>query len=148
MMRFSIRWPRRAIRSQSGFAIVEVVVASGLLGIGVVAGLTAVQAAQYAGKQAVAQAKDQCLVQVEVQYIGAAPYGATYSTVPGVTVSVAAANPNPGSPMEQITISHGSYSTQIYKAYALSPYNTAPVSTSATPYLPAWPAPDASGCPS
>jgi hypothetical protein len=115
-------------------------VASAILGIAVVAGLTALDVAQISANRVVVQVRDQCLVRVEAEYISAAPYATStpYPRVSDVTVSPSAVA-TPGG-LTAITVSHGSYSVTVYKAEALSPV----VSPSASPR----PSPDAAGCPS
>ena len=78
--------------SQSGQSLVDVVVASALLAIGVVVGLTALDTASFAARQAVWQTWAQCAVRTESEAVLAAdwsPSGA-YPAPTNVVVSALA----------------------------------------------------------
>lgn len=137
---------------QSGQSLVEVVVASALLGIGVVAGLAAMAAGVTASRRAEAQGMDGCLVRVEAEYVEGAPFvdasaGSPYPAPPGVTVKIvdvtpASVTPSPGNPrFSRVTISHGGYSVDVYKLEALSPTYPSP-----GPGPSPWPTPAAGDC--
>lgn len=77
-------------RAQSGQSLVEVVVASGLLGLCIVAGLAAIDAATAAAGQATQQAWAACAVRTEVGAVLAADWSASYPAPANLGVSVAA----------------------------------------------------------
>jgi prepilin-type N-terminal cleavage/methylation domain-containing protein len=70
---------RSTRRSQSGVSLIESLVASALMGIGVVAGLTAWDTAAVGAGRAVRQAWANCVVRAELDAVLSAPYGDTYS---------------------------------------------------------------------
>lgn len=107
-------------RRQSGQSLVEVLVASGLLGLGIVGGLAALDAASMAARQATQRAWAACVVRAESEavlraaWLDSGAYAAPGGTVvvaagpyPGVAglqqVSVAAVDPG-GRPVYQVTV--------------------------------------------
>jgi Tfp pilus assembly protein PilV len=70
---------RSTRRSQGGASLVEAVVASALMGIGVVAGLTAWDTAAMSAEKAVRQAWATCVARAELDAVLAAPYADTYT---------------------------------------------------------------------
>jgi prepilin-type N-terminal cleavage/methylation domain-containing protein len=83
----------RRWRSQRGISLVEVLVAAALLGIGVVAGLTAWNTATLSANRAVRQAWAQCIVRSELDAIlsmtwSDAPYPAPQPRNPQLHVDV------------------------------------------------------------
>ena len=128
---------------QSGQSLVEAVVAAALLGIAVVAGITAIETGTSGAQIATQQARGQCLVREEAAYLEALPWSVmSGSDLTGwaadprltVTINTSAPSPDPSSapnipspkaPVYQLTITYadprtGSYSATIVKAYALS----------------------------
>lgn len=78
-------------RAQRGVSLVEAVVASALLGIGVAGGITAWDTATTGAGKAVRLAWARCIVRSEIDAIGSAPFSATYASPdPSVAVSVTA----------------------------------------------------------
>jgi Tfp pilus assembly protein PilV len=76
-MRWSVRSSRH--RAQRGVSIIEAVVASGLLAIGVLAAMTALDTAQLGARQAVDQARANCEVRGKAEAILAGSYDANGS---------------------------------------------------------------------
>lgn len=76
-------------RRQSGQSLVEVVVASALLGLAIVVGIEAVQAAGRAAERATKEAWATCIVRGELRAVLAADWSASgaYAAPPHVTVS-------------------------------------------------------------
>src|SRR5437763_4263240 len=70
---------QRPGRSQRGVSLVESVVASALMGIGVVAGLTAWDTASMSASRAVRLAWADCIVRAELDAVLAAPYASAYT---------------------------------------------------------------------
>lgn len=66
-------------RGQRGASLIESVVASALLGIGVVAGLTAWDTASMSADRAVRLAWGNCIVRAELDALLAAPYASSYT---------------------------------------------------------------------
>ncbi|HSR23141.1 MAG TPA: hypothetical protein VLW53_06295 [Candidatus Eisenbacteria bacterium] len=99
---------QRGRRGQGGVSLIESVVASALMGIGVVAGLTAWDTASMSAARAVHQAWATCIVRAELDAVLSAPFADGY-TAPApfdsdgtVTVSVAGAvRGSGGSPDEE-----------------------------------------------
>ena len=70
---------QRPGRSQRGVSLIESVVASALMGIGVVAGLTAWDTASMSAARAVKLAWANCIVRAELDAVLAAPYAGSYT---------------------------------------------------------------------
>jgi prepilin-type N-terminal cleavage/methylation domain-containing protein len=66
-------------RGQRGVSLIESVVASALMGIGVVAGLTAWDTASLSANRAIRQAWANCIVRAELDALLAAPYAFSYT---------------------------------------------------------------------
>ena len=80
---------RRVRRSQRGTSLVEAVVATALMGIGVIGGLTAWDTAAISAAKAVRQAWASCVVRSQLDALLAAPYADGYSpAAPFVSVVV------------------------------------------------------------
>lgn len=73
---------RSTDRAQRGASLVESVVASALLGIGVVAGLTAWDTASMSADRALRLAWGNCIARAELDELLAAPYAGSYSDLP------------------------------------------------------------------
>jgi Tfp pilus assembly protein PilV len=71
--------PRRRGGGQSGVSLVESVVASALMGIGVVGGLTAWDTASMSANRAVREAWATCIVRAELDAILSAQYASSYA---------------------------------------------------------------------
>jgi hypothetical protein len=107
------RAARRPRAGQSGVSLVESVVASALMGIGVVGGLTAWDTASMSAGRAVRDAWAACIVRAELdaimsaQYAGSYPVPSQFSTDAGdgtVTVQVAAPPGNRGGAEQMVTV--------------------------------------------
>jgi hypothetical protein len=94
---------RRLARSQRGTSLVEAVVATALMGIGVVGGLTAWDTAAISAAKAVRQAWATCVVRSQLDALLAAPYADGYgAAAPFVSVVVTPdVRGHPGSPDEE-----------------------------------------------
>jgi prepilin-type N-terminal cleavage/methylation domain-containing protein len=66
-------------RGQRGVSLIESVVASALLGVGVVAGLTAWDTASMSATHAIRQAWANCIVRAQLDAVLAAPYAFSYT---------------------------------------------------------------------
>jgi len=88
-------------RRQSGQSLVEVMVASALLGLGVVTALTALDAAGIASKQALRQAWAACAVRAEAEWV----LSAAWSTSAYAAPTGLSAVPGPGAYVQQVTVS-------------------------------------------
>lgn len=117
-MRWSVRSSDR--RGQHGVSLVEVVVASALLGIGVVTALSALDTAGLAAHQAARQTWANCVLRSEADAVLAAPYvdGGPYSMghlidtpAPGLQVILVQAQ----DPVTGAVVA----STYVYKSQAL-----------------------------
>ena len=75
-------------RGQSGQSLVEALVASAILGIGVVAGLTAVDAMVNGANEATKQAAATCALRGEVAFLEAAAWSTNGYSTPFDNVSV------------------------------------------------------------
>jgi hypothetical protein len=116
---------------------VEVLVASALMGVGIVTGLTALAAAERVGTAATRQAWATCAVRAEAEALEAAPWSASGSypyQKDGVTLSVS--SPQPG--LQVVTVSAGDSSAVVYKAQALSSSGTAPQPASGEAPFASW----------
>src|SRR5947209_7913254 len=69
----------RSGRGESGASLIEAVVASALMGIGVVAGLTAWDTASMSASRGVRQAWATCIVRAQLDALLAAPYATGYT---------------------------------------------------------------------
>lgn len=76
-------------RAQAGVSLVEALVASALLGIVVVVGLTALDAAASAARQASRQSWAHCIVRSFADAVQASQWSDRYDGVQGVSASVA-----------------------------------------------------------
>jgi len=107
---FSKRLPRGGRRGQGGVSLVEAVVASALMGIGVVGGLTAWDTASMSAGRAVRDAWAACIVRAEVDAIMSAAYTGSYAVPPEfaadgtVLVTVAAPPTGRGGEEQMITV--------------------------------------------
>jgi Tfp pilus assembly protein PilV len=77
-----MRSTERDRRAQRGASLVESVVASALLGIGVVAGLTAWDTASMSANKAIRLAWAHCIVRAELDALLSAPYDSEYDQQP------------------------------------------------------------------
>jgi hypothetical protein len=117
-----------------------VLVASALMGVGIVTGLTALSAAERVGTAATRQAWATCAVRAEAQALEAAPWSSGYPQPrDGVRVSIGS---SPQSGLQVITVSAGDARAVVYKAQALSPSS----SSAPTPQADAGAAPYAAWC--
>ena len=118
----------RPSRAQHGASLVESVVASALLGVTMVAGLTAWDTASLSARTATRQAWAACVGRAELEAVLAAPWSAGYPAPASVAVL---ARPAPGYPdlsgLQQVTVtvtdpaSHAAlYQVSALKARALS----------------------------
>jgi Tfp pilus assembly protein PilV len=115
----------RGAGSQSGQSLVEVLVASALMGVGIVTGLTALAAAERVGTAATRQAWATCAVRAEAQALEAAPWSSTGSyPAPKDGVVLSVSSPQPG--LQVVTVSAGDNRAVVYKAQSLSNSATAP----------------------
>ena len=99
---------RRRLGAQRGASLVEVLVASALLGIGVVAGMEAWDTATISAQHAVRQAWARCVVRSERGAILASRWQeGGYAAPAGVTVDVSTVRGATGTPGEeqQVTVS-------------------------------------------
>lgn len=133
--------PSTKRRRQSGQSLVEPLVAAALLGIGVVAGLTAADAGTLGANRALGQQRALCVVRTETEYISSAdwrtppsPYdtsiaqGLTVVNEPGAIPDLARITISYTDPRSQAT-----YSTTLLKSKALSGPPVAPPGPSGCP---------------
>jgi Tfp pilus assembly protein PilV len=122
--------PPRLAPAQGGASLIEAVVASALMGIGVVAGLTAWDTASMSAQRSVRQAWASCIARAELDAVMSAPYADAYA-IPSpfdrdgtLQIDVQRIRGTPGSPNEeqQVTVEArdpGGTSTVIGQAVAL-----------------------------
>jgi Tfp pilus assembly protein PilV len=101
----STETPARRTKDQGGASLVESVVASALLGVTMVAGITAWDVATLSARTATRQARAACLGRAELEAVLAAPWSSSYPAPPSVSVQV---RPAPGYPdlpgLQQVTV--------------------------------------------
>jgi hypothetical protein len=99
----------RRLADQRGVSLVEAVVASALMGIGVVAGITAWDTASLSAGKALRLAWGSCIVRSELDAVFAAPYAGSYPVSSPFdadgTVQVTVADvPGRGGEEQQVTV--------------------------------------------
>lgn len=97
-----MRSTERSHRAQRGVSLVEAVVASALLGLGVVGGITAWDTATISAGKAVRQAWARCMVRSELDAIAAAPFDSSSYPSPDPHVIVSVSGVGPGE--QQVTV--------------------------------------------
>jgi hypothetical protein len=116
---------------------VEVLVASALMGVGIVTGLTALAAAERVGTAATRQAWSTCAVRAEAEALEAAPWSSSGSYPrPSDGVSLAVSSPQPG--LQVVAVSAGDSTALVYKARTLSSSATTPQPASGEAPFAAW----------
>src|SRR5579875_2276157 len=108
-------------RAQRGASLIESLVASALLGVATVTGLTAWDAASLSAQIATRQAWAACVGRAELEAVLAAPWSAGgYPAPPSVSVQV---RPAPGYPnlpgLQEVTVTDPASSVTLYQASAL-----------------------------
>ena len=114
-----MRWLAPTRSGQRGVSLVEAVVASALLGVGVVGGITAWDTATLSAGKAVRQAWARCMVRSEVDAIASAPWNDTLYPSPNANLQVAVSPRQPGEQLVTVVARDPQSGSMLFQASLL-----------------------------